>query len=119
MLSTACLHSKQTFKVRPEEFDEDMEVSDDKMPVEDPGASPATELGRSYLPFRVLDRLNLTFVDEFVVIGINALLLFDDLTRCGLLCPGLRAKTGTLSNRWSSGSLAFEMHLEHTFCWQS
>lgn len=46
------------------------------------------------------------FVDEFVVIGINALLLLDDLTRCGLLCPGLRAKTGTLSNRWSSGSLA-------------
>ena len=43
-----------------EEFDEDMEVSDDKMPVEDPGASPATELGRSYLPPRVFDRLNLT-----------------------------------------------------------
>ena len=47
-------------KSYPEEFDEDMEVSDDKMPGEDPGASPATELGRSYLPFRVLDRLNLT-----------------------------------------------------------
>ena len=47
-------------KTYPEEFDEDMEVSDDKMPGEDPGASPATELGRSYLPFRVLDRLNLT-----------------------------------------------------------
>ena len=46
------------------------------------------------------------FEDEFVVIGINALLLFDDLTRCGLLCPGLRAITGTLSNFWSSGSLA-------------
>ena len=59
MLSTACLHSKQTFKVRPEELhEEDVEVNEDKNPLE-LGDSPATELGRSYLP-RVFDRLNLT-----------------------------------------------------------
>jgi len=97
MLSTACLHSKQTFKVRPEELhEEDVEVNEDKNPLE-LGDSPATELGRSYLP-RVFDRLNLTFVDAFVGTGINDLLLLADLTRFGLLCPGLRANTGTLSN---------------------
>jgi len=82
--------------VRLDELDEeDMDVSDDKIPFEF-GDSPATELGRSYLP-RVLDRLNLTFEDEFVGTGINdLLLLLADLTRCGLLCPGLRANNGNI-----------------------
>ena len=53
MLSTACLQSMHTFRVGLESV---VEVSEDRMLAEVAGVSPATELGRSYLP-RVLDRL--------------------------------------------------------------
>ena len=93
MPSSACLQSRQTFKVG---LGLEMEVREDNNPLV-LGVSPATELGRSYRP-SVLDRRSLTlleFLTEFGVADLAWLLL----TKCGLDWPGLNAKTGMLSNR--------------------